>query len=107
VLIHYPSRLRAAVAVLVAEIQCGDGVFAEWTPEHAKSIHLCDGVMPHSFKCSRLFRYDSELKSPSSHVVSEIAACAPVIGTFGREQIHHRKVSTQGACYGVLRQVFG
>ena len=74
VLIHYPSRLRAAVAVLAAELQCGDGVFTKWTPEHAKAVHLFDGVMSHSFKCSRLCRYDSELKSPLSQVVNEIAS---------------------------------
>ena len=65
VLVHYPSRLPAAVAVLAAELQCGDGVFANETLKHAKTVHLFDCVMSHIFKSSRLSRYDSELKLPS------------------------------------------
>lgn len=65
VLVHCLSRLGAAIAVLAAELLCGDGVFTKWTLERAKPVHHFDGVMSHSFKCSRLFRYDSELKLPS------------------------------------------
>jgi hypothetical protein len=64
VLVHCPSRLGAAVAVLAAKLLCSDGVFTKWTLEHAKSVHHFDGVMSHSFKCSRLSWYDSELKLP-------------------------------------------
>ena len=47
VLVHCPSRLGAAVAVLAAELLCGDGVFTEWTLERAKAVHHSDGVMSH------------------------------------------------------------
>jgi hypothetical protein len=33
VLVHRPSRLGAAAAVLGIEVQCGDGVFTIWTGE--------------------------------------------------------------------------
>jgi hypothetical protein len=46
--------------------QRGDVSPTEWALEHAKALHHCDGVMPHSFKYSRLFRYDSELKLPAA-----------------------------------------
>jgi len=71
--------------------------------------------MSHSFKCSRLFKYGSELKSPSSHVVGEIASgpqnstrlhsrphfwsgeptreTVPHCPHHGRAQIHHLEVS--------------
>jgi hypothetical protein len=63
-LVHCPSGLGAAVAFLAAELPCGDGVFAKCTLEHAKAVHHFDGVMPHSFKCSRFSQYASELKLP-------------------------------------------
>ena len=53
VLVHCPSGLGTAVAVLAAEIPRGDGVFAERAVEHGKAVHLLDGVMPHSFNCRR------------------------------------------------------
>jgi hypothetical protein len=64
VLVHCPSRLGAAVAVLAAELPSGDGVFTKWALERAKAVHHFDGVMSHSFNCSSLSRYDSELKLP-------------------------------------------
>jgi hypothetical protein len=48
VIVHYSSRLGAAVAVLSAELPRGDGVFTEWTLELAKAVHHFDGVMSHS-----------------------------------------------------------
>ena len=71
VLIHCPSRLSTGVAVLAAELPRGDGVFAKWTLERPKAVHHCDGVMPHNFNYSRLFRYDSEPKLPSPLVMNE------------------------------------
>ena len=65
VIVHCPGRLGAAVAVLAAELLRGYGVFTEWTLERANAVYHYDGVMSHNFKCSRLFRYDSELKLPS------------------------------------------
>jgi hypothetical protein len=65
VVIHYFSRLSATTAVLAAEVPRGDGVSTQWAPERTKAAHHFDGVMSHSFKCSRLSRYDSELKLPS------------------------------------------
>ena len=56
--------LARSVGVPAAELPCGDGVFTKWTLERAKAVHHCDTVMSHSFKCSRLSRYDSELKFP-------------------------------------------
>lgn len=62
VLIHRLCCLGAAVAVMAAEIPCGDGVFAQWALERAKAGHHCDCVISHNFKCSRLFEDNSELK---------------------------------------------
>ena len=53
VLVHRPSRLGAAVAILAAEIPCGDEVFAKSALERAKAAHHLDGVMSHSFNCRR------------------------------------------------------
>jgi hypothetical protein len=71
VLVHCPSRLGAAVAILVAELLCSDGVFTKWTRERAKAVYHLDGVMSHSFKYSRLSQYDSELKLPPLMVPNE------------------------------------
>jgi hypothetical protein len=71
--VHCPSRLGAAAAVLAAELPCGDGVFTKWTLERTKAIHHFDGVISHSFKCSRLPGDGSELKLPSPTVTNEIA----------------------------------
>lgn len=71
VLVHRLSRLGAAVAVMAAEIPCGDGVFTKWALEHAKAGHHCDGVISHNFKCSRIFRCNSELKLPSPLINNE------------------------------------
>jgi len=49
VLIHCLGRLGAAVAVLAAELLCGDGVLAERALEQAKAVHHFDGVMSHIF----------------------------------------------------------
>jgi len=65
VLVHCPSRLGATVTVLAAELPCGDRMFTNWTLESAKTVHHFDGVISHSFKSSRLSRYDSEPKLPS------------------------------------------
>jgi len=65
VLVHCPSRLGATVTVLAAELPCCDGMFTNWTIELAKPVHHFDGVISHSFKSSRLYRYDSEPKLPS------------------------------------------
>jgi hypothetical protein len=65
VLVHCPSRLGATVTVLAAELLCGDRMFTNWTLERAKAVHHFDGVISHSFKSSRLSRYDSEPKLPS------------------------------------------
>jgi hypothetical protein len=55
VLGHRPGRLGAAVAVLAAELPCGNGVLTQRALERAKAVHHRDGVISHSFKCSRLF----------------------------------------------------
>lgn len=62
VLVHCPSRLAAAVAVLTIELPCGDGVFATYTLERGEPAHHCGRVMSHSFKYIRSSRYYSELK---------------------------------------------
>jgi hypothetical protein len=49
VLVHCPCRSGAAVAVLAAELPCGDGVFTKWALERGKAIHYLDGVMSHTF----------------------------------------------------------
>jgi hypothetical protein len=69
VLVHCPSCLGATVAVLAAEVLCGDRMFTNWTLESAKTVHHFDGVISHSFKSSRLSRYDSEPKLPSLRLV--------------------------------------
>jgi len=71
VLVHCPRCLGAKVAVLGAELLCGDGISAKWALEHAKALHHCDGVMPHSLKYRRLFQYDSALKLPPPLVTNE------------------------------------
>jgi len=53
VLVHCPSRLAAAVAVLTAELPCGDGVFATYTLERGEPAHHFGCVISHSFKCIR------------------------------------------------------
>ena len=53
VLIHRPRRLGAAVAVLAAELQCGDGVFTAQARERGQIVGHRDRVMSHTFKCSR------------------------------------------------------
>jgi hypothetical protein len=68
-LVHYFSRLRATTAILATEIPRGDGVSTKWALERAKALHRRDGVMSHSFKCSRLSPYDPELKLPSQLLV--------------------------------------
>jgi hypothetical protein len=65
VIVHCFSRLGAAVAVLTAKLPCSERVFTQWALELAKAVHHFDGVMSHSSKFSRLFRYDLELKLPS------------------------------------------
>jgi hypothetical protein len=48
VLVHDPSGLGAAVAVLAAELPCRDGMLTNRTLERAKTVHQCDGVMSHT-----------------------------------------------------------
>ena len=69
VLVHCPSRLGATVTVLAAEVLGGDGMLTKRTLERAKTVHHFDGVISHSFKCSRLFRSDTEPKLPSLSLV--------------------------------------
>src|ERR1022692_2420528 len=68
VLVHCPSRLGAATAVLAAEVRCCDGVLATWARERGHAIDQFDGVMSHSFKCSRLSGHDSEPKFTPHHL---------------------------------------
>jgi hypothetical protein len=53
VLVDCLSRLGAAAAVLTAELQGGDGVFTVLARECGQAAHCFDGVMSHSFNCSR------------------------------------------------------
>jgi hypothetical protein len=50
--VHRPCRLSAAVAILTAELSCGDKVLAEWALERRKAIHHLNAVMSHIFNCS-------------------------------------------------------
>jgi hypothetical protein len=54
VIVHHSSGLGAEVAVLDDEVQCGNGISAEWALEGAKAVCQFDGVMPHTFKSRRL-----------------------------------------------------
>jgi len=65
VLVHYSSRLRSAVAVLAAELLCGDRVPTKLAFEGGKAPRHCDRVMSHTFKCSCLSSYGSKPKLPS------------------------------------------
>jgi hypothetical protein len=47
VLVHCPSRLRAAVTILAAKLLCGDGVFTKWALEGCNPVYHLDGVMSH------------------------------------------------------------
>jgi hypothetical protein len=47
-LVHSPSCLGAAAAVLAAKLLCSDGVFTKGALERGKSVHRFDGVMSHS-----------------------------------------------------------
>jgi hypothetical protein len=47
VLVHCPSRLRAAVTILAAKLLCGDEVFTEWALEGCKAVYHFDGVVSH------------------------------------------------------------
>jgi hypothetical protein len=60
--VHCPSCLGSAAAVLSAEVQCRDRVFATLACERSHAIHHFDGVMSHSFKSSPLSRDGSEPK---------------------------------------------
>jgi hypothetical protein len=42
VVVHCPSRLGSAVAVLAAEVPCGDGVFAQQAFELKPPKNLCE-----------------------------------------------------------------
>jgi hypothetical protein len=74
VLVHRLGRLGAAVAVMTAEIPCGDGVFTKWALERAKTGHHCDRVISHNLESSRILRYKSELKLPL-RLVSNVSLC--------------------------------
>src|ERR1700726_4264526 len=58
--VHFPRRLGAAAPVLAAELPCGDGVPAKGTGEGGQAVNHLDGVMSHSFKCSRLSEMNPE-----------------------------------------------
>jgi hypothetical protein len=60
VLVHCPSRLGTAAAVLNAEVRCRDGVFATQACERGHAVDHLDDVMSHSFKSSPLSRDDYE-----------------------------------------------
>jgi hypothetical protein len=75
VLVHCPRSLGAAVSVLAAEVQCGDGVLAMWARECGQPVDHLDGVMSHSFKSSPLFSYKSEPKSLRLESASNPEAC--------------------------------
>ena len=47
VLVHCPSRLRAAVAILAVELLCRDGPFTKWALEGRKAVYHFDGIMSH------------------------------------------------------------
>src|SRR5580698_8292475 len=47
VLVHCPSRLRAATPVFAAELQYCDGVLAMWTRERSHAVDQFHGVMSH------------------------------------------------------------
>ncbi len=62
--VHCPRCLGAAAPVLAAELPCGDGVPAMRAGERGQAMHHFDGVMSHSFKCSRLSEHCIEPKLP-------------------------------------------
>src|SRR5580658_8785188 len=62
VLVHRLCGLGAAVAIQTAELLRGDRISAKRALEQAVALHHCDGVMPHSFKYSRLFQYEFRTK---------------------------------------------
>ena len=99
-LVHYLSRLGATIAVLAAELPCGDGVSTKWALERAKTSHHCDGVMSHSFKCSRLSRYDFELKLPSQLFVRNQTHSQPHLTK--KDSMNPRKQSQQTAIHLVI-----
>jgi hypothetical protein len=47
VLVHCPSRLRAAVTILAAKLLFGDEVFTNWALEGCKTVYHFDGVVSH------------------------------------------------------------
>jgi len=61
-LIHGPSCLGAAAAVQAAEVVCGDGMSTMWTAERGQAVLHFDGVISHTFKCSRISEQGSEPK---------------------------------------------
>jgi hypothetical protein len=46
-IVHCPGSLGAAAAVLDAEFRCSNGVLANYTLEHAQTVHHLDRVMSH------------------------------------------------------------
>src|ERR1022692_5030775 len=74
VLVHCPSCLGAATAVLAAEVRCCDGVLATWAREHRQAAHHLDRVMSHSLKSSPLSNCGSEPKLPKLQAGSTSAA---------------------------------
>jgi hypothetical protein len=87
VLVHRPSRLDAAAAVLAVELQYCQGVLAMWARERGHAVDQFDGVMSHTFKCSRLSGYDSEPKflrreSASNPRVCDASQSLPVSALF-------------------------
>jgi hypothetical protein len=73
VLVHRPSRLAAAVAVLTVELPCGDGVFATYTLERGEPAHHFGRVMSHSFKCMRSSPVSLRTKVYGANAAHDIA----------------------------------
>ena len=61
-LVHCLSRLGAAVTILTTKRPCRNGVFAEYTLEHAKPVHQFDCVISHNFSVVAYPTYDPKLK---------------------------------------------
>ena len=76
VLVHYLSRLGATIAVLAAELPCGDGVSTKWALEYAKALHQCDGVMSHNLMSISWFHFWTCTRLTSS------GDCHSHLGTF-------------------------
>jgi len=61
-LIHCPSCLGTASAVLATELQRRHRVLTMWARKRSHAVDQFDGVMSHSFKPSPLIRHDRRTK---------------------------------------------